>query len=91
MITLPKWQHKTVKIENFSTESRGYEKDKYKLLDMAVGDSIFHAMIPNNRISPYTSAIHRTTKRRYLVLKHRHEDIDGTLVVRLTDKGVSHV
>jgi hypothetical protein len=83
---LTPWHHRIEKVE-YDPEGAGYKKDKYLLNSMEVGESYFHAGVSNNLISGYTAQLHKRTKRRYLVLKHKLDGIPGTLVVRVTDRG----
>lgn len=80
------WQHRIEPVE-YDPTGAGYQKDRFKLHSMEVGESLFHAGVPNNTISAYTSPVHATTKKRYKVLKHIKDGIPGTLVIRLTDRG----
>jgi hypothetical protein len=80
------WQHRIEPVE-YDPTGAGYQKDKYKLHSMEVGESLFHAGVPNYRISGYTAQLHKRTNKRYLVLKHIKDGIPGTLVIRTTDKG----
>jgi hypothetical protein len=80
------WQHRIEPVE-FDPSGHGTVRDKFKLNDMNVGESLFHAGIPNCKISAYTAYLHKTTRRRYMTLKHTKDGIPGTLVVRLTNRG----
>lgn len=73
----------------YDATGHGYQKDRYKLNEMKVGESLFHAGISNNKVSPYTSRLHKISKKRFTVLRHAMDGIPGTLVVRLTDNGTA--
>lgn len=70
------------RIEEAVTEPR-YQKDKFRLAQMEVGDSWFHYGFPQNYVAPYVTYANRTTGKKFRTSKGKQRGRDGVVITRV--------